>query len=198
MNPKSITGIVVCGGQSSRMGRDKSMLVYYSQPQRYHIAELLQPFCKEVYISLNATQQDDNDKYKLIRDNSATFSDNGPITALLSSYESLPGQNLLFIGCDYPLLNTNEIASFLKSINKNTKAKTFFNKIENLYEPLLAYYSSDFNKDVLQYFGNGNNSLQKLLLHSNAEKYLPEDKNVLMSVDDEEGLKRMIVFIGKH
>ncbi|MBK8495728.1 MAG: NTP transferase domain-containing protein [Chitinophagaceae bacterium] len=39
-------GLVLCGGNSSRMGTDKSMLQYYDKPQRYHVYDMLLPFVK--------------------------------------------------------------------------------------------------------------------------------------------------------
>ena len=46
-------GLVVCGGQSTRMGMDKSQLQYHGVPQREWLYELLQPLCEDVYISLS-------------------------------------------------------------------------------------------------------------------------------------------------
>jgi len=195
MKKAALTGIVVCGGKSSRMGTDKSMLQYYNDPQRYHIAQLIQPFCAEVYISLNKNQVEvKDDKYKIIRDKDE-FNDLGPMTALLSSYDHLPDKNLLFIGCDYPLLTQNELSLFVRSINETTKAKVFFNETENLYEPLLAYYATSFKDLLTQHFLNGNNSLQQLLHRSDAGKYLPQDKNVLKSVDDRKTFEEVIAMI---
>jgi molybdenum cofactor guanylyltransferase len=184
MNHVELTGIVVCGGKSSRMGTDKSMLQYYNEPQRYHVSRLLKPFCKDVYLSLNNNQDEvQDDKRQIIRDKSI-FENRGPMTALLSVYETLPGKNLLFIGCDYPLFTVGELSLFVQSVNPTTKVKAFFNEAENLYEPLLAYYPASFATKLKNYFSQGNNSLQKLLFLSDAGKYFPEDKNALQSVDN--------------
>ena len=37
----SLLGLVICGGRSTRMGTDKSRLVYYQKPQYEHVADLL-------------------------------------------------------------------------------------------------------------------------------------------------------------
>jgi molybdopterin-guanine dinucleotide biosynthesis protein A len=197
MNQIELTGIVVCGGKSSRMGTDKSMLQYYSEPQRYHIVQLLQPFCTDFYISLNNNQEEVyNDKYKVARDKNV-FDNLGPMTALLSVFEALPGKNLLFIGCDYPLLTTNELSLFVQSINETTKVKAFFNEAENLYEPLLAYYPSSFGTELKDYFLRGKNSLQKLLFQSDAERYIPINKDAMRSVDNKMDFEEIIAIIGK-
>ncbi|KAA5535137.1 molybdenum cofactor guanylyltransferase [Taibaiella lutea] len=195
MNQTAMTGIVVCGGKSSRMGTDKSMLRYYDEPQRYHIAKLLQPFCTDVYISLNNNQEEVHE-YKIIRDN-ATFDNLGPMTGLLSAYDALPDKNFLFIGCDYPLLTAEELSLFVQSINQTTKASAFFNKAENLYEPLLAYYPSGFGQELKDYFLQGNNSLQKLLFRSAAERYIPMNKDAFRSVDNQVDFEEVMAIIRK-
>src|SRR4051812_45814849 len=53
---KATIGLVACGGSSSRMGTDKSMLIYNTKPQRYHVYEMLQPFCEKVFISCKKEQ----------------------------------------------------------------------------------------------------------------------------------------------
>lgn len=197
MNRTQLTGIVVCGGNSSRMGTDKSMLQYYDEPQRYYIANLLRTFCSDVYISLNNNQDEvDSDKYKIIRDKKE-FESLGPMTALLSAYESLPDKNLLFIGCDYPLLTAGELALFVHSIKEPAKAKTFFNEAENLYEPLLAYYPAGFKVELIEYFSLGNNSLQRILTEINAEKYIPLNKDALRSVDTRADFENVMAMLGK-
>ena len=49
-------GLVLCGGKSTRMGTDKSMLQYHSKPQRYYVYDLLFPLCEKVFISCNEQQ----------------------------------------------------------------------------------------------------------------------------------------------
>src|ERR1043165_6645961 len=99
-----LTGLVVCGGQSSRMGTDKSMLNYHGKPQRYYLYEWLQQWCEEVYISCNADQAATiPGSYNTIADKDE-WKDMGPMTGLLSVHTMLPGADMLVIGCDYPLL----------------------------------------------------------------------------------------------
>jgi len=47
-----LNGLVLAGGKSLRLGTDKGKINWHGNEQRYYIAELLQKFCDEVFISL--------------------------------------------------------------------------------------------------------------------------------------------------
>ena len=47
----------MCGGKSSRMGTDKSRIIYHEKEQQYHVYEMLQLICEDVFISCNKEQQ---------------------------------------------------------------------------------------------------------------------------------------------
>src|SRR5688572_25749176 len=52
-----MNGLVLAGGKSSRMGRDKSLIAFHGKPQRDHLFDLLSGVCSKVFVSCNATQQ---------------------------------------------------------------------------------------------------------------------------------------------
>ena len=46
-----MNGLVLSGGQSSRMGRDKALIDYHGLPQYAYVYDLLLGFCDKVFIS---------------------------------------------------------------------------------------------------------------------------------------------------
>ncbi|MEY4787280.1 MAG: hypothetical protein RL692_1174, partial [Planctomycetota bacterium] len=52
-----ICGLILTGGQSSRMGSDKAQLTYSNRPQWQEVADLLRPFCNKVYWSCASEQK---------------------------------------------------------------------------------------------------------------------------------------------
>lgn len=183
MMRNELTGLVVCGGASSRMGRDKSLLEYHDQEQRYYIADMLSHFCTEVYLSLNETQTPGHASYKAFAD-LPEYGNCGPIAALLTAYHFLPGRNLVVVGCDYPLLSHGELEDFINSLNNNITSCAFYNEEEGFYEPLLAYYTAAMERAVKAHFEYGSTSLQQILKESGTARYIPKDKNSIKSVDD--------------
>lgn len=177
-------GLVVCGGKSSRMGMDKSMLQYFGKPQRYHVYDMLLPFCEKVFISCNAEQTGTIETgYNFITDDPA-FENIGPMAVLLSAFAKFPQKHLLVIGCDYPFLTAGELEQF--SPNCKDTPVSFYNEAENIYEPLLAWYPSSSCKKLKDMHKAGQFSLQHFLKESNGVKYFPTDKNSIHSVDTPE------------
>ncbi|KAA0991707.1 molybdenum cofactor guanylyltransferase [Dyadobacter aurulentus] len=189
-----LIGIVVCGGESSRMGTDKSQLVYFEKPQYEHVADLLSGLCNETVISCNAAQigRIETEYQKLI--DLPQFSNIGPIGALLTAFHTFPENDFLFIGCDYPLLAKTDISLFYDSIQEDSVAAAFYNKHEK-YEPLLSWYSSKTGLDLFRHFKSGDLSLQSFLRNANADKYIPKDETVMQSVDTPEDSARVTEFL---
>ena len=65
-NKNNITGIILAGGKSSRMGSDKGFVIYNDKPFIQHIIDTLQPLVDEIIIVSN---NPDYDVFKLKRVN---------------------------------------------------------------------------------------------------------------------------------
>ncbi|MBL8012560.1 MAG: NTP transferase domain-containing protein, partial [Candidatus Omnitrophica bacterium] len=90
-NIDNIFGLVLAGGQSRRMGRDKSKLVYGQKPQFQVAYELLEGLCNQVFISSRLDQEQSLafGNYPLIVD-SPSYEGRGPISGILSAMKSFP------------------------------------------------------------------------------------------------------------
>ncbi|MFZ1784798.1 MAG: NTP transferase domain-containing protein [Ferruginibacter sp.] len=174
-------GLVLSGGNSIRMGADKSMLQYFEKPQRYHVYELLQPFCEKVFISCNEQQVNSLEPgYSFVKDH-ASYKNIGPMAALLSAFDLFPEKNILLIGCDYPFLMAEELAPF--SIQCRETPAAFYNREANKYEPMLAWYPATSFHALQAMYHALQFSLQQFLVKQNAAKYYPAGKHSIVSVD---------------
>lgn len=180
-------GLVICGGKSSRMGTDKSMLQYYDKPQRYHVYDMLLPFCESAFISCNAEQSGNiAEGYDHITDD-LLYNDIGPMAALLSAFALYPKKNFLLIGSDYPFLTAKELQEFSAFCIGEPAA--FYNKADDIYEPLLAWYPHTCFTKLKSMYEATEFSLQHFLKDSQAIKYLPTDGNCIQSIDTPEAFK---------
>lgn len=177
--------MIACGGQSSRMGTDKSLLVYHNKPQRYYLYDMLSDICNDVYLSINANQVNSvEEDYRFITD-MPEFQHAGPMTGLLSAFAQCPDKNILYIGCDYPFLDLQELKGFMNFITAG-KTAAFYNEAAETYEPLLAWYPHTYAETLAKLFRNDEHSLRQFLLDTGAMRYHPNNKHSLFSADTPE------------
>lgn len=179
--PDHCIGLAVCGGASSRMGHDKSMIDYHGQVQRHHIADMLHVHCTRVFISLNEVQQHIPGKYPVMTD-IPVCRHQGPASALLTAAAFFPGCSFLVMGCDYPLLTQAGLDLFVAHIADPQLPAAFYNEAADCYEPLLAYYTRE--AAALALAEHGRLSLQQLLRQTGAMPYVPADPGIARSIDD--------------
>jgi molybdopterin-guanine dinucleotide biosynthesis protein A len=180
-------GLVACGGKSSRMGFDKSLIRYHDIAQRYHTYHLLEPYCEKTFISCNREQAGSIlPKYNLIIDaENAQY--RGPIAALVTAFEQFPHASFFLIGCDYPFLRPEDIARLIASRRTDETAVCYFNA-SGFEEPLIAIYENSIQQKLMAEFNNRKYSLRSLLQSVNALHCLPLSDVAIISVDHKRSL----------
>ena len=176
-------GLVVCGGNSSRMGIDKSLLSYHGKPQRQYLYEHLQQYCEKVFISCNEQQASVAGAEQQLLIDLPAYKNTGPMAALLTAFTKYPANGFLVTGCDYPFLDMQELAAFMRSLPDKNFPAAFYHQQEDLYEPLLAYYPFNSFETLKQLHAKGQYSLQSFLRKSNAVKYIPAEERTICSID---------------
>jgi len=136
---RSVTGLVLCGGKSLRMGTDKSLLDYHGKPQRAYLYELLKQYCPPTFLSCSREQAATIDaQYEVIIDDEAADKA-GPLSGLLSAHKAMPAVDFLVLGCDYPLVATYEIETLLHA--GATGRSAAFRNAAGFVEPLVSLWT---------------------------------------------------------
>jgi len=122
--------VILCGGKSSRMGEDKSLLPFSSSNTltQYQYEKLKQLF-KNVYLSSKTDKFDFISKDELILDEAKVYS---PIAALQSIFSKIDSEKVFIITVDTPLVKLDSINEIIdKSKDSDiTVAKT--SRVHNL------------------------------------------------------------------
>lgn len=180
---EELTALVVCGGLSTRMGRDKSLIRWHNMAQRYFLYQLLAPLCKSVFISCNDAQSHEIEPgYAYIVDDEK-FSNTGPMAALLTAFTRYPKAAFILIGCDYPFISEADVIQLISNRNENDSAVSFFNETTEFYEPLLAVYENKIAGSLFDNFQRQQFSLQTILKILDAHKVYPAELKRIKSVD---------------
>ncbi|HEY4194447.1 MAG TPA: NTP transferase domain-containing protein [Mucilaginibacter sp.] len=188
-----LNGLVLAGGKSVRMGYDKGTVKWFGKEQRYHVADMLRPLCRDVFISCRAEQKSQIiSGYPVLED---TFTGLGPFGAILSAFREQPDKAWLVVACDLPLLETDTF-KFLIRQRKISAIATAFNSPDNEFpEPLITIWEPKSYPVLLSFLAQGYSCPRKVLINSDVNLIQAPDTTALTNVntpDDLEKVKRTI------
>jgi len=183
-------GLVLAGGLSARMQRDKGLLDYHGKPQREHAYELLSEFCGEVYLSCRADQMAElESQFRLVPD---TFLGLGPNGGILSAFQRNPDAAWLVVACDLPYLN-RETLQYLVDNRQPARVATAFLDSENEFpEPLITIYEPKSYPVLLHMLGLGYSCPRKTLINSDVALLRAPDSQALTNVNEPEEYEKAI------
>lgn len=176
-------GIVLAGGKSSRMHSDKALLIYENEEQWKVAAQLLNPFIKKVYISINQNQSKiwtnfENNKFIVDKED---FKNKGPISGILSIAEENNENGFAVLGIDYPFLRLENLIELNNERSEHFEAVCF--EINGFLEPLCTIYEKSAIEKMKIYFENGGESLSKFLKTIKTKIITTEDSNFLRNIN---------------
>lgn len=176
-------GLLLLGGRSTRMGEDKSRLVYHDKPQRDHLTELLQPYCNEVFWSVNAPQWLDLTDPEQAMSIVDAYTLNSPLDGILSAFLCNPTRAWLVVACDMPLLTTRSLDALMAGRDAEKLATVFYDSDGQLPEPLLGIYEPAFGPVAQQSMQDGEISPRQILLHNPVQLLIAPNIRELTNVN---------------
>lgn len=138
-----ILGVVLCGGESKRMGSDKGLLPINETTWAQATASKLTSLDIPVVISVNEKQQA---SYSRIFPTETLITDQnyarGPLNGILSVHEKYPDQNLLLVACDMMDMDHQTLRNLKDAFYHYPGFDFYVYGSDYLIEPLCAIYSA--------------------------------------------------------
>ena len=180
---KSLNGLILTGGRSTRMGQDKSLLTYHDKPQREHLTDLLGPFCDTVFWSVNAEQAAalEHTDQPVIVDQ---FEIVGPLNGILSAFQHDPTVAWLVVACDMPLLTNQSLDVLLTGRNPEKQATAFYDSDGRFPEPLLCIWEPSIEPVLQNALASGNQSPRRILMLADCELLTAPNVQELLNIND--------------
>jgi molybdenum cofactor guanylyltransferase len=184
-----IRGLLLVGGKSSRMGKDKAMLNLHGTPQYLHMLQLMKPFVSEVYLSCRPGQED---VYPIADGN--YLPDNpefaGPLAGILSAFQRFPDSAWLVLACDLLLIDGAVLSDLIKSRDPQADATCYVSPHDGLPEPLIAIWEPSVLPKARELAGLGIQCPRKVLLQSKLVSFEPANPDRLGNFNTPEELQR--------
>jgi molybdopterin-guanine dinucleotide biosynthesis protein A len=183
-----LNGLVLAGGKSLRMGNPKDKINWHGKEQRYYAADLLAPFCENVFISCRQDQLEHFDTdYNALTD---TFLNMGPFGGILSALRAQRDKAWLVVACDLPLLDKNSLEFLIRSRDAEKAATTYESPFDSLPEPLITIWEPKSYPLLLNFLGLGNSCPRKVLMNSDTLILKPNNPDALMNVNTPEEMTK--------
>ena len=150
------SSIILCGGQSRRMGQDKGSMIIKDKPMIKYILSTLNNEIDEAIIVLNDCERirkysefinpkDYTYKIKFVEDK---IKNKGPISGILTGLENISTDYAIVFPCDNPFISKNTIQTLFSDISKDSQAVVPYHDPKNKLktsEPLHSIY----NKNII-------------------------------------------------
>ncbi|MGB8327627.1 MAG: NTP transferase domain-containing protein, partial [Steroidobacteraceae bacterium] len=161
-------GLVLTGGRSARMGRDKAELRYAGEAQLDRAMALVAARTSTSFISVRPDQVTDpmRLRYPQIVDR---HEDLGPIAGIMAAQAQHSDAAWLVVACDLPFLDAASLDNLLTRRAPQRMATAYRSAREGLPEPLCAIFEPACREPIERFVASGNNCPRKFLMIADTE-----------------------------
>ncbi len=155
-----ISGFILAGGKSNRMGTDKALLLVQDEPLLKRMIRLIRPFCATIAIS---GQKNDYAGFnaEMIPD---LYAGCGPISGVISSLKHSSVEWNLLVSVDVPFINEEFIQYLISQIGQYD---CIIPEHKGGVEPLIGLYNKQILPIIDEMISNGDYKLMRLLSRLN-------------------------------
>ena len=185
MSIDPIFGLILAGGSSTRMHRDKATLQYQGRTQLVRTFELASRHVPDVFVSVRAAQTSDPTRsaHPMIVDSVAG---EGPIVGIRSALAAHPKAAWLVLACDLPFLSDHAVDFLMRRRDAAGVATAYKSAHDGLPEPLCAIWEPSAARALAEYHAGGEHCPRKFLIRNGARLLDPQDAHALDNVNTPE------------
>jgi molybdopterin-guanine dinucleotide biosynthesis protein A len=153
MSRAPLYGLVLAGGESRRMGRDKATLAYRGLTQLTAAHALLGRHCVRTFVSVRQDQTAEPTRAAL-----PTIVDGpqgrGPIAGIAAAQAAHPGVAWLVVACDLPFIDDTTLERLVAARGRHP-VTAYRSTHDGLPEPLCAIYEPETRGPILDAIAAG-------------------------------------------
>lgn len=175
-------GLVLAGGRSARMQRDKAALSYRQSTQLEAAMALLTPHVTQAFVSARPDQADEplRARFPRILDR---HSDIGPLAGILAAQAEHPDAAWLVLACDLPYLDRATLEHLIQARQPGRPATAYRSSSDGMPEPLCAIYEPASGPLLLAHLASGKTCPRKFLIRAEAALLDLPNPSVLANIN---------------
>ena len=187
MTRKKLSGIILAGGKSSRMGSDKALLLYNNKTFLEHVVCAIKPLVDDILIISN------NKEHQV--DDCSTIPDlilnSGPIAGVYTGLKHTKTENNLVLSCDIPLVQTSILELIIKNNEPDKDVVQIIDDQNSM--PLIALYKKRIAPYLLSELNKGERRLVKSINKLNKKNIsvIKDQHNCLININTVADLKTL-------
>ena len=179
-----VTPIVLAGGQSKRMGRDKALLELDGIPLLTRTCNLGLAVSNVVYVVSS------RDYVGVLPEGCDRVDDrvlNGPLYAFAEALNQISNKLqtswILLLSCDLPYLNSDTINQWILQLDQvpNESIAYLAKNPQGFSEVLCGFYRIECKSSLIEYVNQGGRSFQQWLRSQNVAELHWDDRNVFFN-----------------
>ena len=151
------TGVILSGGRSTRMGRDKALLPFRSGTMLGEIVHAVRAVASEIVIVARADQEIAIDDVTIVRD---PVPDEGPLVGMASGLAAASGDVAIVLACDMPLIRPPVLQRLIDWLGASDACVA---EIDGRPSPLCAAYRTSVAATASDLVAGGERRVMALL-----------------------------------
>jgi molybdopterin-guanine dinucleotide biosynthesis protein A len=185
----NLNGLVLAGGQSRRMGRDKAALTVEGRSLLERAVTLVDAVCDKTFVSVRqVTTEGERGRFAQIEDRHGGI---GPADGIVSALLSEPASSWLVVACDLPRLSSSTLATLVAQRDVHYDA-TAFADANGLPEPLCAIYEAASRDAMVAFLQRDLRCPRKMLLSMNTHLLAPAADDALANANTPEQWREIL------
>ncbi|HEY0683742.1 MAG TPA: NTP transferase domain-containing protein [Steroidobacter sp.] len=188
-------GLVLAGGASTRMQRDKAAIEYHGQSQLHWTFHLLSHVCAATFVSVRPDQREEPTRAGLpqIVDRQPGI---GPIAGITAALQAHPKAAWLVVACDLPFLNEQTLRHLIEHRDPHKLATAYKSSHDGLPEPLCAIWEPAAREPLLAYLAAGKQCPRKFLINADTLLLDLPDARALDNVNTADEYRATVTELG--
>ncbi|NNK82701.1 MAG: molybdenum cofactor guanylyltransferase [Flavobacteriaceae bacterium] len=180
--PKNISGIILSGGKSSRMGIDKASLRLDDKTFMEHVISVMKSFVVDITIISDNLE---HDAFNLRREEDF-IKDSGPLGGLHSGLFYAKHEDVLVLSCDIPLISKEIVSTLIHNADFSADVNQIESKGKTM--PLIALYKKSCRDTFYKFLNDDERRVRVVLksLKTNAIKINSNLDNHVQNINTKE------------